>query len=880
MKNISFDNPYLLLLIIPLAACILVPYFIVKNKDNRSTPWLVSVVAHVVIVTLAALAIAGLSSVAVLSETTVYVLADVSHSSERNLDKIDEYISEMAENLPERTRLGVVCFGKNCVITTSAGRKLVSVRDSGVDASETDTAGALRFVDGLFEGDSLKRVVLITDGNDTVSESAGSIAAAVEQLRENGVIIDAIFLDNTLTEDEDEMQLLEVAASATTYLGNTSTAKALIRSSINTQAKIELYVRLADGGDAPYTLLSQSVIAVEKGLTSVSLALPADTSAAYEYKVVLVSDRDISPFNNERCFIQTVVGQKRVLLIGGSTQSNSLISSLYGSEADIDAYTVTSSGTRVPFKLEDLVEYDEIVLSDVDVRNIRNVNAFIDSLDMVVSAYGKSLITLGDLLIQTNADDTVLKKLSELLPVTYGSTKRDGRLYTIVMDVSHSMFMASKLTSAKQAAVQLISVLDPEDYICFVQFSGDVKVKTAQKVKDCKDELIKYIMDIDPSHGTDIGLGLEEALKTVKALNLSENHVMLISDGFSFRNQYDAEEIAAELKSQGATVSALCTYVPADGNGGRDDMNAIARAGGTNGAYIVSRPEDVGGVVFGQMGPDIGDVIIRKDSAVRVAKHNDRMVAGISALSNVSGFLLSLEKYDATVPLTVTYQKDNGYQETVPLYAYRSHGNGRVATFTSSLSDGWTRLWSADERELFINNLFESNTPTVRIDRPFELKLEYDGRGATVTVVPSVLNPAARTVVRITTPNGRTVTRTLSFDAKQYSYSFATGQIGNYRVEVTYSYDESSFTDSAAFHLAYTEEYDEFAVCDKFNIYAYMRGNGEIYTDGVPGLENDEDVVTTYKQSYVIPLLIAAVVLFVADVFVRKLRVKRRAAKR
>ena len=80
--------------------------------------------------------------------------------------------------------------------------------------------------------------------------------------------------------------------------------------------------------------------------------------------------------------------------------------------------------------------------------------------------------------------------------------------------------------------------------------------------------------------------------------------------------------------------------------------------------------------------------------------------------------------------------------------------------------------------------------------------------------------------------------------------------------------------------IPYTTEYDEFATFDKFNLLAFMRDNGQIYTiDQVVDLESDENYISTYKQSFAIPLLIAAASLFVVDVFVRKLRIKRRGRK-
>ncbi|MBQ4511333.1 MAG: VWA domain-containing protein, partial [Clostridia bacterium] len=543
MKNISFDNPYLLLLAIPVALAIIIPYFISRNKDNKTAAWIISLCVHIVIIIIVALAAAGLSTESVLTETTVYVVADVSYSSDRNLDKIDEYIEEIKNNLPEKSKLGIVCFGKESVILTSPGRKIKSVTEAKLDNTGTDIVGALNFTETLFTGDSLKRIVLITDGNDTVSNNASSVASVVERLTENNIKIDAIFLDNSVKEDETEIQLLSTEIAKSTYIGHKNEAKFLIQSSKPTEVILELYSREA-GLENEFEKLGQTVVLTDGGLTTVRMELPSDREGRFEYKAKVVNKDDISSFNNERTFAQTVVGQAKILLITGSSQDVTMVESIYGNNAEIDSYVIAGNNNRVPFTIEALVEYDEIVISNLDIRNIRNANAFIDSLDMVVSQYGKSLITFGNLQLQTNADDAIFKKFHELLPVNFGSTRRDGKLYTIVLDVSHSMFMASKFTIAKNAASNLISVLDDEDYVCLVTFSGLIRVETPKKVKDCKEDLLKYINSLTTSHGTDIAMGLEEALKTVKSLNLTENQVMVISDGFSFDSERTAVEVS------------------------------------------------------------------------------------------------------------------------------------------------------------------------------------------------------------------------------------------------------------------------------------------------------------------------------------------------
>ena len=879
MRNISFDNPYLLLLAIPLILAVVIPYIIIKNADNKSVGWAVSLGIHAVIIALVILAVAGLGTTTVLTKTTVYVLADVSYSSDRNLEEIDGYITQMQENLPENTKLGVVCFGKNSVVLTRAGQTIRSVTEAKVDNSATDIVSALNYTETLFKGDTLKRIVIITDGNDTVSRSSGSIASTVERLTENGIKVDAIYLDNALTEEDTEVQLLDSEFSKSTYVDHENNVKLLLQSSRRMDVMVEIYSRLrAEEGqpEAEYKKLDQTVVSAEAGLNTVTMELPSDVEGSYDYTVKVIAEGDVSSYNNTHTFNQTVVGRERILLVTGSMDDVAMLETVYGERAEIDSYVVGGGNSRVPFMLEELVQYDEIVLSNVDIRNIRNVNAFVDSLDMVVSQYGKSLIGLGDLRLQTDADASIFVKLQEILPVDYGTTNIDGRLHTIVLDVSHSMFMASKFTTARSAAIKLLSLMDEEDYVCLVTFSGDIKVRTAQKVGACKQDLIAYIDGLSTGHGTDLGMGLEEALKAIRALNLSENQVMIISDGFSFDNEKVATEVSADLFAQGATVSAINTYVYSDGDDGKKMLQDVVSQGEGGKCYEIMKPEDVEGVVLGDMADDVSDVVIEQDVPVNIVKYREGIVSGMSTVPTVSGFITSLAKYDATVPLTVTYKKDNGHQETVPLYAYRAHGNGTITCFTGDLAGSWTRHWTDEEKATFLSNMLVSNTPRERIDYPFTVHLEETAYDAYVEVIPSILNPAATTVIKITYPNGRSIKRTLTFDSTKYFYTFATEGVGTYRVDVIYSYDDHEYMADLTFDIPYMPEYDAFAGFDRFHVFEFMRSYGTISEDTIPDLSHDENEITTYKQSFSIPLFIAAVVLLVLDIFVRKLRAKRK----
>ena len=230
MRSVNFDNPYLLLLAIPLLCLVVIPFIIAIRKENRQKSAVASLIMHIVIVCLITLAAAGTKVTTVLTETTVYVVADVSYSSERELDRVDEYIKEMSENLPKNTKLGVVCFGKDSTILYEAGAEPRSVKEAVVDKSATDIASALKDASLLYKDDVIKKMVLISDGKSTDANSRGALISAMEALDQKNISLDAIFIDSTIEEGEREVQISDAQATPKTYLNVESEAKVLLQS--------------------------------------------------------------------------------------------------------------------------------------------------------------------------------------------------------------------------------------------------------------------------------------------------------------------------------------------------------------------------------------------------------------------------------------------------------------------------------------------------------------------------------------------------------------------------------------------------------------------------------------------------------------------------
>ena len=872
MKSISFDNPYWLLIAIPLLAAVLIPYFISVSRDNKNKSWTISLVVHIVIVVSLALAAAGLVHTTVMTRTKVYVVADVSYSASRNLDQIDEYIRQIDNSLPQNSRLGIVCFGRDAKILTSSGTEIKSVKEAKVDDSGTDIAAALDYTSTLFSTGEIKRIVLITDGADTTYD--GSVVAAIERLQAKNIKLDAVYVDSNLKEGEVEVQISGVNFTGATYLNHESELSILVESSVESDVILDLYVK-GDEDGAEYQKINTTVLKAERGVNIATFPLPTAVSGVFNYKVELSASKDTSDHNNLYTFTQQVAGKRQVLLVSGSDNDIVTIKQLYAETADVDAYHITKSRKNIPYSIEDLSRYDEIILSNVDIREINNINAFIDSVDIAVSQYGKSLITLGDLKMQ-NKDDPVFERLEELLPVSFGNANKDAKLYTIILDISRSMFDTSQLDIAKDAATKLISILGDDDYVAYVTLAGESRVEmTPTRLGDCRKELYEKIMSAEPCQGTFIAESLKMAHSHMKDLPFAEKQVMLISDGLTYTYEPDdAVEIARQMYDDGITVSTVNVLSGTVPQAVKLLQNVANTAGGNY--YLINRAEEVAELVFATIADTLTDSVIEVRTAVNIDIFRDDVIEGIRTLPDVYGYVNSKPKLDATMVLSLDYQKNESTTVKVPLYSYREHGNGRVATFTSSLSGNWLKLWSDSVKSLFFGNVLSTNTPRERMDYPYVINFEYGGNYSSIEMLPSYLNPRAKAHIKVTSPSGEIYEEDLVFNLNRYFSTFKTPEIGRYHVEITYSYGTHSFVSNTYFDVSYYPEYNSFVAYDLGTIHSFMRGVGGIYTDGKVNLENDRSEVATYELNFRLPLLVLAVALFVFDIFIRKFKWKRK----
>ncbi len=866
MKNISFDNPYLLLIAIPLLLALFIPFFITFKKENRTKGVVASLALHTVMICLIALSVAGMALSANITKTEVYVMADVSRSTKNNLDKIDEYIENIKETLPSNSQLGVVCFGKDYKLTTPLGGELTSVKESGVSDSASNINEALIYTSTLFNDDALKRIVIVSDGKETNPDGTRDLISTIESLYARKIYVDAMYLDSNISENEDEIQISSVDFTKSTYLNHEATADVLIQSNKDS----EIILELARDDE----VIKSLSVALTKGYNVANFDLDTSSEGENEYTIKIKetkSLKDTSRKNNTYSFTQSVLGKLSVLLISSDKAEAQRAIELYGENAIIDSYV---GDKNIPYTIEQLCKYDEILLCNVDLTALENYEAFLNSVNLAVSQFGKSLVTIGDTQIQNKSDGS-LDLLDQMLPVRFGNDVNDPKLYCIVIDSSRSMNNFSHFVMAKRAAIQLMNMLNPEDYVMVVSFSGDVSITQPPTPVSSKDKVAQAIEGIKPTQGTVIGAALNAAYLQIVAQPFYDKQLMLISDGLSYGGEvYDPIEVTTNLKNAGVVVSTL--YTGRAGEGGEKTMKNIAGRG-KGSFYPAETEKDLEDLLLSDIADDVTDTVVNKESNITIAEKTDLIVEDIELLNPLHGYIFSKARTNATTVLTTEYVKKSGALVTVPIYAYRELGNGRVASFTSSLSGDWTKEWSENEELLFLGRILKTNTPKEKTDFPYDLNISFDGSYSSVEIIPVELNPEATVSIEIKTPLGDKLSYELTYDSTRYFKKFEAKELGKYEIVITYSSPDLPAADNpiitkSTFNISYSPEYDEFVIFDPSMLNSAIRNRGSVNTDGSFVIDNEGKEVTSFKLSFTVPFMVLAVILFIIDIIVRKIR--------
>jgi hypothetical protein len=326
------------------------------------------------------------------------------------------------------------------------------------------------------------------------------------------------------------------------------------------------------------------------------------------------------------------------------------------------------------------------------------------------------------------------------------------------------------------------------------------------------------------------------------------------------------------MAKRGISVSTILTVKSIDGE---KLMRKLAETG-RGYYYLIESEKDVESFVLDEVLNALTDVILDKnESLVNINSSKNSLIDGVEYLPNIKGLYNNSEKSSAEVILTAIYKDILGNEFDVPLYAYWNYGNGKVSSFASTISGDWIEHWENDVNAMkVLSNVLETNKPQERIDSAFIVTSETNGTITSITVKAPTLNKNSQLLMSIKCPNGEVIEKELSFDSENYLTDIKTEQVGKYEATFYYTLGTIEYEVDYIFNISYLPEYNRFTIYEASNLYYIISTNGKISEDGNLKIENKDAEVQKYILDFTPIFMIICVVLFIADVMVRKLRLQ------
>ena len=545
-----FDRPLLLWLLLatPLVA---LPGLIAMWRGRIAAGLSAAALRILVLVALvAALAGFGIPTRTASREVETVALIDQSRSIAPDQQAwMRERIRELAEASGARDHLAVLGFGRDVRMLSAMGDpRLLAMPPLAADAGATDIAEAVTAADSLFTPEADKRILLLSDGNQTVGDAAGEVPALVEnQVR--------IFSAAPPLSGTNRVALTGFEAPETVRANQRFTFRIAIESEASAPVKINL--DLLNDKDP----VGSETVELKPGLNRFDLPYRIDDPGAY-----LMGARLRSPAStvalNAHAEAALTVSPPPEILVAGSAPPESLVNALKLRQFNV---TVTSPRS-LPTRPENYLPYQAVFLSDATAATLSNASA--TALNRYVSDYGGGLIATGETLRDERFAGTPLEKT---LPVKFQPQppppSREPIAVFLCIDRSNSMSYDSRYPAvrdgeriryAKAAAIALMRQLDDTDYAGVIAFDSQPYVLGhLAPLGEDRAELENRIDRLEPGGGTDFKDALEIAQREILDSKIAVRQIFLLTDGDTNRQYHDHDALIADFAAQHIPVSTI-----------------------------------------------------------------------------------------------------------------------------------------------------------------------------------------------------------------------------------------------------------------------------------------------------------------------------------
>lgn len=620
------------------------------------------------VLVLFAIALSRPSWITEQSKVSTVVLVDVSDSvSDKQLEAAKRYVT----SLEEATRDGdlqLITFAEKPIVPKPTGdEKLAQTikRHAGAGAG-SDIQSAMQLAYGLYPDGYLPRMVVVSDGNQTV----GDIAVEGYRAKELGVKVSWRTFDQDKTS---ELRVVGLTAPDDLKVGQPFDVTAEVWSTEKQNVTLGL---MQDEFSNP--LEGSKKVELREGKNIVKFKSDAKRAGATTYRLTVQKfEKDTEKANNYAVTTAPVKGRPNILYVEGGMLREPNSATYFRNALEHENMDVQVRGpSGLPSTIKELEKFDLVVVSDVPAHLVGS--AQMAALDSYAHQGGGMIMAGGQDSFGSGGYQGT--RMEQILPVRFDSEKIKDQpdvAVVVVMDKSGSM-QGQRIEMAKESARATAEALSPQDYIAVVAFDSEATVYVRPQRATNRMRISAEISRLSAGGGTNIFPGLKEAFEILQNLNAKVKHVILLSDGESPTD--GISELVQDMRASRITVS--CVGVP---GADRNLLTSIAEQGDGR-LYMV---EDIGALpkIFAKETKEAQKSQLVEDKVyVRVAKRVEA-IEGINfeTAPPLHGYVTTKPKPTGEVILI----SDLGE----PILARWRYGAGTTLAWTSDVKNRWAVEW-------------------------------------------------------------------------------------------------------------------------------------------------------------------------------------------
>lgn len=707
--QLTFDQPWLLLLIIGIPILFIISYRSLAALGKYRRFFSLGYRGRVLLLMI--LALAGVQLQKISERMTVMYLLDQSESIPKPVrEAMLQYVMQDVERHRRKGDLqsgtedkaGVIVFGREATIEhppfaddiRSVGN-IDSLFELRTDA--TNIASALKLAQASFPEDSAKRIVVITDGNENLGD-ARSVASG---LADNGIGIDVVAVRLTA---RNEVAVEKIGLPSDIRKGQPLEARIVLHNYGTEEVKGLL--RIIQNYNGTDNLLQESDVTLKPGKNVFSVQHTIDVPAGYTYSARFVPEKgsgDAMDQNNQATAFTHVRGKGRVLMIVDAEnprEFDGLIQRLGELNMEVDRMTSDNLFTS----LAQLQGYDCVVLGNVarSATGGEDAVAFTDDqVAMLVrntEQFGCGLVMIGGP-NSYGAGGWANTELEKAMPVDFQIKNSKVKAVGALVLLMHACEIPDGNNIQKKVAEESVKVLGPMDYCGLLQWEnftgGDNwlwfdKGKGLVRVGDQQKSMVARIGRMAPGDMPDFDPAMTKAIKEFETNPASVKHMIVISDGDP---SPPSNSIINRFKKASVTISTV-----AIGSHGPAESSLLQKIANQTGGkyYAVNNPKAIP-KIFQRESRRVARPLILEDKLqpyVLPEARGHEMLQNIEGdLPPLTGFVMTTVKENPLVEVLIRSPKPGEDSNSTILAAW-TYGAGKTCVFTSDAGQRWANQWT------------------------------------------------------------------------------------------------------------------------------------------------------------------------------------------